>query len=160
MSTIELQASTGLLALIEANAPFWGAEAEVIRSYWDAPIRNAETDRKWLTHQVYKEYWDGVLPPLALFNEYLPKAGAQAGRKKLLEIAEVMYEEVEHFSMFADLKASMLKEVRSSVKEEIDARLKTSTSALNSFGLLAFPPIISKNPMIIITKPTAQINID
>ena len=103
MSNVELQASAGLLALIEANAPFWSAEAEVIRGYWDAPIRNAETDRKWLTHQVYKEYWDGVLPPLALFNEYLPKAGAQAGRKKLLEIAEVMYEEVEHFSMFADL---------------------------------------------------------
>ena len=54
MSNIELQSSAGLLALIEANAPFWGAEAEVIRSYWDAPIRNAETDRKWLTHQVYK----------------------------------------------------------------------------------------------------------
>ena len=36
-------------------------------------------------------------------------------------------------SMFADLKTSMLKEVRSSVKEEIDARLKPSTSASNSF---------------------------
>jgi len=103
MSKIELQTSAGLLAIIEANAPFWGAEAEVIRSYWDAPIRNRETDRKWLTRQVYKEYWDGILPPLALFNEYLPRAGAQAARMKLLEIAEVLYEEVEHFSMFADL---------------------------------------------------------
>ena len=37
-------------------------------------------------------------------------------------------------SMFADLKASMLSEVRSSVKEEIDARLKPSTSASNSFN--------------------------
>ena len=36
-------------------------------------------------------------------------------------------------SMFADLKTAMLKEVRSSVKEEIDARLKPSTSASNSF---------------------------
>ena len=36
-------------------------------------------------------------------------------------------------SMFADLKVSMLKEVRASVKEEIDARLKPSTSASNSF---------------------------
>ena len=32
-------------------------------------------------------------------------------------------------SMFADPKASMLKEVRSSVKEETDARLKPSISA-------------------------------
>ena len=37
-------------------------------------------------------------------------------------------------SMFADLKVSMLKEVRASVKEEIDARLKPSTSASNSFN--------------------------
>ena len=50
-----LNPSRGLLKLIEANAPFWGAEAEVIRSYWNSPIRTIETDRKWLTHQVYKE---------------------------------------------------------------------------------------------------------
>jgi len=103
MSKTELQTSAGLLALIEANAPFWAAEAEVIRSYWDAPIRNVETDKKWLTHQVYKEFWDGVLPPLALFNENLPRAGAQSGRMKLVELAEVLYEEVEHFTLFADL---------------------------------------------------------
>ena len=36
-------------------------------------------------------------------------------------------------SMFVDLKASMLKEVRSSVNEEIDVVLKPSTSASNSF---------------------------
>ena len=36
-------------------------------------------------------------------------------------------------SMFADLKTAMLNEVRASVKEEIDARLKPSTSASNSF---------------------------
>ena len=37
-------------------------------------------------------------------------------------------------SMFADLKNALLKEVRSSVKEEVDARLKPSTSASNSFN--------------------------
>ena len=37
-------------------------------------------------------------------------------------------------SMFADLKTALLKEVRSSVKEEVDARIKPSTSASNSFN--------------------------
>ena len=32
MNRKELNPSTGLLKLIEANAPLWGAEAEVIRS--------------------------------------------------------------------------------------------------------------------------------
>ena len=103
MSKIELQASAGLLALIEANAPFWSAEAEVIHSYWDVPFRSGKTDRKWLTHQIYKEYWDGVLPSLALFNEHVPGISAQAGRTRLLELAEVLYEEFEHFAMFANL---------------------------------------------------------
>ena len=98
-----LHTSTGLLDLVEANTPFWGGEAEVIKSYWGSPLRNTETDRKWLTHQVYKEYWDGVLPPLAQFSEQLPRAGVQVERAKLVELAEVLYEEVEHFTLFADL---------------------------------------------------------
>lgn len=95
--------SDGLLRLIEANEPFWGGEAEVIRSYWNSPVRTAATDRKWLIHQIYKEYWDGILPPLAIFRERLPGAGIKSGRQSLLAIAEVLYEEVEHFSLFADL---------------------------------------------------------
>ncbi len=95
--------SDGLLRLIAANEPFWGAEAEVIRTYWNSPVRSAATDRKWLIHQIYKEYWDGILPPLAIFRERLPGAGIKSGRQSLLAIAEVLYEEVEHFSLFADL---------------------------------------------------------
>ncbi len=64
--------SAGLTGLIEANEPYWGAEAEVIRTYWDSPIRNQETDRKWLIHQIYKEYWDGILPPLESLTAQLP----------------------------------------------------------------------------------------
>jgi len=98
-----LNPSQGLLKLIEANAPFWGAEAEVIRSYWDSQVRTIETDRKWLTHQVYKEYWNGVHPYLNLFNEQLPQATSQEQRNKLMNLSEIVYEEVEHFVMFADL---------------------------------------------------------
>lgn len=95
--------SDGLLRLIQANEPYWGGEAEVIRSYWDSPLRTTATDRKWLTHQVYKEYWGGVLSQLGKFRECFPGAGIQSGRQRLLAVAEVLHEEVEHFCLFADL---------------------------------------------------------
>jgi hypothetical protein len=95
--------SDGLQRLIQANEPFWGGEAEVIRSYWKSPVRTPETDRKWLIHQIYKEYWDGILPPLELFRQSLPQASVKKGRDNLLTMAEVLYEEVEHFALFADL---------------------------------------------------------
>lgn len=103
MTRTRLHTSPELLALIQANAPYWAAEAEVIASYWNSPVRTVETDRKWLLHQIYKEYWDGVLPPLATFQSLLPAASEQAGRDALLEISEVLHEEVEHFAMFANL---------------------------------------------------------
>lgn len=103
MSSTNKHYSDGLLRLIAANEPFWGGEAEVIRSYWNSPARTAATDRKWLIHQIYKEYWDGILPPLEIFRQRLPGAGLKAGRQRLLAIAEVLYEEVEHFTLFADL---------------------------------------------------------
>lgn len=99
----ELNPSKGLLNLIEANAPLWGAEAEVIRSYWDSPVRNLDTDKKWLIHQIYKEYWNGVQPYLGMFNKHLPLAKNNEQRLKLMELSEIVYEEVEHFVMFADL---------------------------------------------------------
>ena len=95
--------SEGLASLVRANEPFWGGEAEVIRSYWDSPTRSRETDNKWLVHQIYKEYWHGIRPSADSFNAQLPHAGADIGRTKLLEAAEVLHEEVQHFSLFADL---------------------------------------------------------
>ena len=95
--------SEGLLRLIQTNEPFWGGEAEVIRSYWSSPVRTRQTDRKWLIHQIYKEYWDGILPPLEMFGRYLPHASGKRGRANLLKVAEVLHEEVEHFALFADL---------------------------------------------------------
>ncbi len=95
--------SEGLDNLIRANEPFWGAEAEVIRTYWDSPIRNHETDEKWLIHQIYKEYWDGILPPLEWFQAQLPHASVHGGRARLLEVATILHEETEHFALLADL---------------------------------------------------------
>jgi len=107
MTHKELNPSKGLLSLIEANAPYWGAEAEVIRSYWNSPVRNRQTDVKWLTHQIYKEYWNGVMPYQALFNKHLPITSSKQQRQELMELSEIVYEEVEHFNMFADLYSTL-----------------------------------------------------
>jgi len=95
--------SAGLKRLIEANQPYWGGEAEIIRRYWDSPVRTLATDRKWLIHQIHKEYWGGIQSQLSMFRARLPDAGIHSGRQRLLAVAEVLYEEVQHFSLFADL---------------------------------------------------------
>ena len=58
---MNLSPSPGLRALVDANTPLWGAEAEVCRTYFHSPARNAETDRLWITRQCYKELVDGAL---------------------------------------------------------------------------------------------------
>ena len=103
MKQNHLSLSLGLRQLVEASAAYWGAEAEVIRSYWDSPIRSKETDRKWLIHQVYKEYCNGVVPYLEMLNKNIANITTSESRHKLLEASEIVYEEIEHFSMFSDL---------------------------------------------------------
>jgi len=98
-----LSLSKGLRELVELSAPYWGAEAEIIRAYWGSPVRTEKTDKKWLTHQVYKEYCNGVAPYLEMLNKQFLNISNRESRSRLLELAEVVYEEVEHYSMFADL---------------------------------------------------------
>jgi hypothetical protein len=99
----DISLSQGLAHLIEANEPYWGGEVEVIRSYWDSPIRSRETDGKWLVHQMYKEYWDGIMPSLQQFTGYLPHASSRDGYSRLTGAAEVLSEETQHFALFANL---------------------------------------------------------
>ncbi len=35
--------SDNLKNLIAVNAPLWAGEAEIIRAYWDSPVRDVET---------------------------------------------------------------------------------------------------------------------
>jgi len=99
--------SAGLQRLIQANEPFWGGEAEVVRSYWTSSVRTPATDRKWIVHQIYKEYWDGILPSMELLSQSLVEAGTKKGRDTLLTVAEVLHEEAEHFLLFADLYSQL-----------------------------------------------------
>ena len=47
--------SANLRRLIDAATPYWGGEAEVVRTYWTGHQRTRETDRRWLARQCYKE---------------------------------------------------------------------------------------------------------
>jgi len=50
--------SAQFLTLIDAVAPLFAGEAEVIRTYWTSPVRTAETDRLWLRRMagLYEEF--------------------------------------------------------------------------------------------------------
>lgn len=96
-------ASAGFRRLVERNAPLWAGEAEVVRTYWHSPRRNAATDRLWVMRQMYKEYWDGIVPPLAALQRMLPQLEREVSRAQLRELSEVLHEEVEHYGLFADL---------------------------------------------------------
>lgn len=95
--------SEGFRRLVTLNAPLWGGEAEVIRSYWHSPKRNRDTDRTWLMRQMYKEFWDGIYPPMNAFQRALTNYGHGADRNQLLDLSHVLHEEVEHFCLFAGI---------------------------------------------------------
>ena len=48
--------SKNLKRMIDANAPLWAGEAEIIRTYWTSTVRSRETDMLWLRRQCWKEY--------------------------------------------------------------------------------------------------------
>ena len=77
------RASRELHALIAANAPLWGGEAEVIATYFASPQRTAATDAAWIARQCFKEMIDGAVGRLAHltrderdFERTLPSADA------------------------------------------------------------------------------------
>ena len=109
--------SDGLLRLVERSAPLWAGEAEVVRAYWDSPIRNAETDLLWLRRQCSKEFnGSGVgeyrnmgvfMGPLLELKEVFPRIDTgepdSVPRRYALELMETMFDEYSHFCLFADV---------------------------------------------------------
>jgi len=95
--------SNGLANLIAANAPYWAAEAEIVRSYWTAAIRTRETDAKWLLHQCYKEYWDGFIPPFNRLSAEIHEIDISISREAVLVYAETLAEEFAHYCAFAEV---------------------------------------------------------
>jgi hypothetical protein len=105
-----MSVSLQLRKLIDAIAPLWAGEAEVVRSYWSSPVRTRETDLRWLRYQCRKEFWDSFadpqkglyLEPLDRLRAAFPKIDREIDRHEVLEIAEMFFAEFAHYVAFAD----------------------------------------------------------
>ena len=102
--------SAALTNLVEAVAPMFAGEAEVIRTYWTSPVRTPETDRLWLMRQARKEVWDTplgdqrglYLGPVEDLLTVFPKIDVEVPREEVLERMEGIYEEFSHYCAYAD----------------------------------------------------------
>lgn len=101
---------THLQRLIDANAPLWAGEAEIVRTYWDSPIRTRETDLLWLSRQCHKEYWSGFFPPFERLKEKLGEIDRGIGRRQMLDAIKTLYQEFSHYCVFADVYDALRRE--------------------------------------------------
>ncbi len=102
-----------LKKLIEVSAPLWAGEAEVVRTYWDSPVRTPQTDLLWLGRQCLKEfngkglgeYRDlGIfLGPLTEIMESFTKIDSGVDRHHVLGLIETIHDEFTHYCLFADV---------------------------------------------------------
>ncbi len=108
-----MSATAQIERLVAAAAPYWAGEAEVVRTYWTAPMRTTETDLLWLERQCFKEFWGTGA------NKY-DRGGAFAGvmkyllgrqaeidrgfpRGEVLDVLEGLKAEFSHYCAFADV---------------------------------------------------------
>jgi hypothetical protein len=105
--------SQNLKRLIDANAPLWAGEAEIVRTYWTSPVRTRETDKLWLWRQCWKEYAGigdgegetrGMAGDLAVkLTRQLPQLDITVDRHDLKELMEKVFVEYTHYCLFADI---------------------------------------------------------
>lgn len=105
--------SEQLTALIDAARPLWAGEAEVVRTYWDSPVRTPQTDQLWMRRQCSKEFNGrglgehknlGIfLGPLTEIQESFPRIDDGVPRHHVLELIEVLHDEFEHYVLIADI---------------------------------------------------------
>ncbi len=109
--------SPALRALIEANAPLWAGEAEIVRTYWTSPVRTRETDRLWLKRQCWKEYAGiadsegktiGMVSNLEhKLGEWVPRLDIDVDRHEVEALLESVTAEFRHYCLFADIYDSI-----------------------------------------------------
>jgi hypothetical protein len=105
--------SDNLKRLIEANAPLWAGEAEIVRAYWTSPIRTRESDKLWLKRQCWKEYagigdsigaTKGKVGNLAaVLARDVPQLDVSVDRHDMKEEIEKTFVEFTHYVLFADI---------------------------------------------------------
>lgn len=106
-----MSVSANLKRLIEAAAPYWAGEAEVVRTYWTWKDRTRETDRRWLALQCYKEFLGFGAPgdlgpfrgPLERLRAVFGKIDVEVDRHEVLDTLAGLYAEFAHYCAFADV---------------------------------------------------------
>jgi hypothetical protein len=106
-----MSVSANLRGLIDAAAPYWAGEAEVVRTYWTWPGRTRESDRRWLALQCYKEFrgfgagfeeLGPFLGQLEGLRAAYDRIDTEIDRHEVLEIAATLHAEFAHYCAFAD----------------------------------------------------------
>jgi hypothetical protein len=100
MTSAGTRAPEGLVALIDANAPLWGAEAEVCRTYFTSAARSRQSDLRWLARQAAKELIDGVVVRAADLDHLLTSGEGARHAQLLARATEELHEEAAHFAAF------------------------------------------------------------
>ena len=105
--------SAQLRRLIAAVAPLWAGEGEVVRSYWDSPVRSHEADLLWMRRQCSKEFnGKGIgeyrnlgvfMGPVTELRQAFPRIDAGVDRHYALELIEMLHDEFEHYVLIADI---------------------------------------------------------
>lgn len=108
--------SERLTRLIDVSAPLWAGEAEVVRTYWDSPVRNHDSELLWLRRQCSKEFnGTGIgeyknmgvfMGPITELGEIFSRIDTGEGgvdRRYALELIEILHDEFDHYARFADI---------------------------------------------------------
>jgi hypothetical protein len=108
-----MRISANLNRLIEVAEPLWAGEAEVVRTYWESPVRTLETDLLWLARQASKEFNGsgaaefenlGVfMGPVTELLQMFPEIDRGVSRHEAFERIEMLSEEFSHYMAFADV---------------------------------------------------------
>ena len=106
-------ASAHLKKLIACVAPLWAGESEVVRSYWDSPVRSHENDLLWMRRQCSKEFnGKGIgeyrnlgvfMGPVTELQDLFPEIDAGIDRHYALGLIEMLHDECEHYVLIADM---------------------------------------------------------
>jgi hypothetical protein len=105
--------SNNLRRLIEANAPLWAGEAEIVRTYWTSPVRTREAEILWLRRQCWKEWAGladsrgktmGMVSNLEVeLHEKVPLLDTTVDRHDLRDTIATVNAEFSHYCWFADI---------------------------------------------------------
>ncbi len=102
--------------LVAFCGPLWAGEAEVARVYFASSARTPESDRKWIAHQCYKEFWGSGFtdPKLGLIGEMtekirerLPEIDKTVDRYEVLDMLDMIHTEFDHYCRFAEVWDSL-----------------------------------------------------